>query len=94
MNQVSSFIDGSVVYGADAKTVEQLRSFKNGSLKMLLMEDGRELLPVSMDMEDGCNREEERQKGRYCFVTGTFGASVKLESYAGAKLQADTATYK
>lgn len=70
MNQVSSFIDGSVVYGADGESAKMLRTFKNGTLKMHLMEDGRELLPISLDMGDGCNREEERKKGRYCFMTG------------------------
>lgn len=70
MNQVSAFIDGSVVYGSDENVVKKLRTFKNGSLKMLLTKDGRELLPMSTDMKDGCNREEESIKGRYCFLTG------------------------
>lgn len=70
MNQVSSYVDGSVVYGADDEKVRQLRTFQNGTLKMHLTEDGRELLPVSQDVGDGCNREEEMMKGRYCFMTG------------------------
>lgn len=70
MNQVSSFIDASVVYGSDEKTVKQLRTFSNGTLKMLLTKDGRELLPISTDMKDGCNRKEEKERGRYCFVAG------------------------
>lgn len=71
MNQVSAFIDGSVVYGADEEAARKLRAFEGGRLKMHVTEDGRELLPVSLDMGDGCNREEERKKGRYCFMTGT-----------------------
>lgn len=70
MNQASAFIDGSVIYGSDGSTVKRLRSFTNGTLKMILTDDGRELLPASVDMDDGCNREEERKKGRYCFMTG------------------------
>lgn len=70
MNQVSSFIDASVIYGADEGTAIKLRTLSNGTLKMHLTEDNRELLPISTDMEDGCNREEEKEKGRYCFMTG------------------------
>lgn len=72
LSQVTSFIDGSVVYGADEELVKKLRSFENGTLKMLDTEDGRSLLPISEDLNDGCNREEEEKRGRYCFLTGTF----------------------
>lgn len=75
MNQVSSFIDASVVYGSEEKIVNQLRTFQNGSLKMLLTEDGKELLPISTDMEDGCNRDDERKKGHYCFIAGKSAIS-------------------
>lgn len=70
LNQVSSFIDGSVIYGADEELVEKLRSFENGTLKMFVTEDGRSLLPISEDLNDGCNREEQEKHGRYCFLTG------------------------
>lgn len=68
--QISSFLDGSVVYGSEKETVEKLREHRAGRLKMQVTEDGRELLPVSEKMDDGCNREEEKKKGRYCFMTG------------------------
>lgn len=70
LNQASSFIDGSVIYGNDKDTADELRTFINGELKMLLTPDGQELLPVSSDPTDGCNREEEFRRGRYCFLTG------------------------
>lgn len=70
MNQASAFIDGSVVYGNDENKVMSLRTMSNGLLKMYLTEDNRTLLPVSDDMNDGCNREEQSSKGRYCFASG------------------------
>lgn len=69
MNQVSSFIDGSAVYGTDDQLVGDLRTMRDGLLKMLVIKN-RMLLPISEDPTDGCNREKERQKGRYCFMTG------------------------
>lgn len=70
MNQVTSFIDGSVIYGADVEVVNRLRSFVNGSLKMLITRYTTALLPVSEDPNDGCNREEMARNHRYCFMTG------------------------
>lgn len=70
INQVSSFIDGSVVYGADEETVKKLRSFKGGKLLMYTTPENVTLLPISLDPDDGCNNYEENEKGRYCFMTG------------------------
>ncbi|KAJ8918520.1 hypothetical protein NQ315_015227 [Exocentrus adspersus] len=69
LNQVSAFIDGSVIYGADEELTRKLRTFDNGMLKMLYTEDGRALLPVSDDLTDGCNRHDQQVHGRYCFLT-------------------------
>lgn len=70
MNQVSSFIDASMVYSSDADVAASLRSFKNGTLRVSISKDNRTLLPISTDLNDGCNREDQAEKGRYCFVTG------------------------
>lgn len=70
MNQATSFLDASVVYGTSQKMMDQLRTFEGGELKMLLAPDGRELLPVSTDPNDGCNQEEQLKQGRYCFLSG------------------------
>lgn len=70
MNQATSFLDASVVYGTSLKLMDQLRTFEGGLLKMLLTPDGREMLPVSTDPYDGCNQEEELKQGRYCFLSG------------------------
>lgn len=70
LNQATAFIDGSVIYGNDKEMAEKLRNLKNGTLKVFVTGDGRALLPISEDLNDGCNREEERSNGRYCFLTG------------------------
>lgn len=72
MNQASSYIDGSVVYGTTSTLMSILRSYSGGRLRMSLTPDGRELLPYSTDPNDGCNSEVERLKGRYCFMSGKF----------------------
>ncbi|RZC33028.1 peroxidase, partial [Asbolus verrucosus] len=70
MNQVTSFIDGSVIYGVDDDTVIELRTMQGGELLMYTTEDNRTLLPISTDLNDGCNRKTESDQGRYCFLTG------------------------
>ncbi|KAL3290143.1 hypothetical protein HHI36_023507 [Cryptolaemus montrouzieri] len=70
MNQVTAFIDGSVIYGVEISLVNDLRTMKGGLLKMYYTKDKRSLLPTSTKMNDGCNREEARQKGEYCFEAG------------------------
>ncbi|XP_066158547.1 peroxidase isoform X2 [Euwallacea fornicatus] len=78
MNQASAFIDGSVIYGNDESLVQSLRTMNAGQLKMHVTSDKRSLLPVSHDMNDGCNRLEEQKKGRYCFLTGDSRANENL----------------
>ncbi|CAH0563490.1 unnamed protein product [Brassicogethes aeneus] len=77
INQVSAYIDGSVVYGGSEESARSLRTLEKGKLRMLEVE-GRELLPVSENLTDGCNREVEYNKGRYCFVTGDSRANENL----------------
>ena len=40
--------------------------------------DNRTLLPPSTNPNDGCNREAERRRGRYCFVAGDARANENL----------------
>ena len=77
-NQASSFIDGSVVYGATAEKVNQLRTFLDGELKMYKTIDNRTLLPVNEDPRDGCNEAKENAKGRYCFDSGDARSNENL----------------
>lgn len=72
MNQASSYIDGSMVYGNTESLASRLRTFNNGELDMFYTTDGRALLPVSKDPADGCNQAEEIKNGRYCFISGSY----------------------
>lgn len=77
MNQASSYIDGSMIYGNTESLASRLRTFNNGELEMFHTTDGRTLLPVSTDPADGCNQDEEIRKGRYCFVSGYYNILFK-----------------
>ncbi|XP_049535672.1 chorion peroxidase [Anopheles darlingi] len=78
LNQATAFIDGSVVYGSDEVLMRSLRSGEGGRLRMLRTPDGRELLPVSTDPEDGCNEAEMNAAGKYCFESGDSRANENL----------------
>ncbi|BES90095.1 Animal haem peroxidase [Nesidiocoris tenuis] len=78
LNQVTSYLDGSVIYGSTTKLSKRLRSFSRGRLAVTYSADGKELLPISIDLSDGCNREEEANKGRYCFLAGDSRSNENL----------------
>ncbi|XP_017300485.1 chorion peroxidase-like [Diaphorina citri] len=75
LNQVSSYLDASVVYGNTEELANRLRTFQKGELKMFITPDGRELLPVSTDPLDGCNEKQQNAQGRYCFMSGDARAN-------------------
>ncbi|XP_017874556.1 PREDICTED: chorion peroxidase [Drosophila arizonae] len=77
-NQATAFIDGSVVYGNLEQRQRSLRSYINGTLRMFLTDDGRELLPISSNPEDGCNRMLMTRQGKYCFESGDDRANENL----------------
>lgn len=77
LNTVSAYIDGSMIYGTDVETSLNLRTFVNGTLLTYTTKDNRKLLPISKNF-DGCNREEEAERGRYCFATGDQRANENL----------------
>ncbi|XP_047350126.1 uncharacterized protein LOC124949304 isoform X2 [Vespa velutina] len=78
LNQVTAFIDGSAIYGSDSQTAQNLREFSGGRLRMQITPDNRTLLPASLNLNDGCNREDERLRGRYCFLAGDPRANENL----------------
>jgi len=45
---------------------------------MQLTLDNRTLLPPSTNLNDGCNREAEQRRGRYCFAAGDARANENL----------------
>ncbi|XP_014205752.1 peroxidase-like [Copidosoma floridanum] len=78
LNQVTSFIDGSMIYGSDENTAKDLRYFLGGQLRMQVTQDDRLLLPASTNPFDGCNRQLELARGRYCFASGDVRANENL----------------
>jgi peroxidase len=67
-----------MIYGTDLKTAESLRAFTGGRLRMQITPDKRLLLPASMNANDGCNRQVEFTRGRYCFAAGDIRANENL----------------
>ncbi|KNC28244.1 Chorion peroxidase [Lucilia cuprina] len=78
LNQATSFIDASVVYGNSDLRQKHLRTLSNGLLRMYITEDNRELLPISTNPDDGCNREVMIKQGKYCFESGDDRANENL----------------
>ncbi|XP_037953022.1 chorion peroxidase-like [Teleopsis dalmanni] len=78
LNQATAFIDGSVVYGNTDIRQEYLRTMSNGTLRMFITKDGRELLPLSTNFDDGCNRAQMARDGKYCFESGDDRANENL----------------
>ncbi|XP_037820761.1 myeloperoxidase isoform X1 [Lucilia sericata] len=78
LNQATSFIDASVVYGNSDLRQNHLRTLNNGLLRMYITEDHRELLPISTNPDDGCNREVMIKQGKYCFESGDDRANENL----------------
>lgn len=58
--------------------MNNLRTLKNGLLKMYVTPDNRTLLPVDRTPSDGCNEETMNAKGKYCFASGDSRANENL----------------
>ncbi|XP_050539391.1 lactoperoxidase-like isoform X2 [Daktulosphaira vitifoliae] len=78
LNQASSFLDGSSVYGNSQDLQNDLRSWKDGKMKVFITENGAQLLPPNKDPSDGCNDKNEMEKGRYCFLSGDARANENM----------------
>ena len=61
-NQITSYLDGSMVYGSDADTLHQMRQYKKGLLKS---KDSDMLEPSS---SSECHI--PHQTGKHCFKSG------------------------
>jgi hypothetical protein len=72
MNQNTAYIDASMVYGTTHLEANvKLRVHERGYVRSRLNEDGRWMLAISPDANDGCNRPEFMTKNRFCFKSGT-----------------------
>ncbi|XP_065332745.1 peroxidase-like [Cloeon dipterum] len=78
LNQVTPFIDGSTIYGANKELESQVRAFSGGLLHRSWTSSGIELLPIDRTSNDGCNRAEQVAKGRFCFKTGDTRSNENL----------------
>ncbi|XP_055950747.1 uncharacterized protein LOC129984809 isoform X3 [Argiope bruennichi] len=64
INQVTSFLDGSAVYGSSEEEVKRLRTYKNGLMKT---QEGLELLPPDISNPHDCRASALNHK---CFLAG------------------------
>lgn len=70
-NQASAYIDGSMIYATThLESDVRLMSHSGGNLRGRLNPDGRWMLPIAKEPNDGCNREEFMKQSKYCFKAG------------------------
>ena len=71
MNQATSFIDLSNVYGtSEHQSHDIIRDLDGGYLSSPTEKDGRYMLFRSKDPNDGCNQPDLFAAGRLCFTAG------------------------
>ncbi|XP_047486110.1 peroxidase-like isoform X2 [Penaeus chinensis] len=70
LNEKTSYLDGSAVYGFEQTLVDSLREFKDGLLKFQVTKEGEELVPANTDMTNACNKQEKADIGQFCFRAG------------------------
>ncbi|KAL7641463.1 UNVERIFIED_CONTAM: hypothetical protein RMT77_007334 [Armadillidium vulgare] len=73
MNQVSSYIDGSTIYGSSHEEAKQLRTFRKGRLKTSRFKGGSRLLPRN---PSEC-RSKDNEKS--CFKAGDVRVNEQIQ---------------
>lgn len=61
INQVTSFLDGSAIYGSSVEEANDLRLFRNGLMKTQPSESGKGLLPADDNIID-CNTKSKEKR--------------------------------
>jgi len=69
-NQITSFLDLSVIYGSSENQTGKLRVKKFGRMRAFYADDGRALMPILWDPKDLCNVDEEIEQAHFCFASG------------------------
>ncbi|CAG0879551.1 unnamed protein product [Cyprideis torosa] len=78
-NGQTSFLDGSIIYGSTVEQQVIVRAFSEGKMLITNSDEGTgDLLPVSKELNDGCNKEDEFSKGNYCFLSGDLRVNEML----------------
>ncbi|XP_071494887.1 peroxidasin homolog [Diadema antillarum] len=80
INQITSYIDASNVYGSTKEQADNLRDLTNnfGRLKVgIQVESGRFLLPYNRDTPIDCDRDED-ESPIPCFLVGDFRGNEQL----------------
>lgn len=67
-NQVSSFIDASLVYGNMEQLSQSLQTFQGGQLKMIQTIDSQTLLPISTKLMMCATQKKKTHKGVIVYV--------------------------
>ncbi|KAA0192579.1 Heme binding peroxidase-1 [Hyalella azteca] len=75
INQVSGFLDGSVIYGSSKAESDELRSFKRGQLAVQRGPQGTQLLPADENQVD-CRSSSKKHR---CFKSG----DVRVNEHVG-----------
>ncbi|XP_064094186.1 peroxidasin homolog pxn-2-like isoform X2 [Macrobrachium nipponense] len=70
LNQISAYLDGSVIYGSRKEITNSLRQLVNGLLKVQVTLEGKILLPGEENPNDGCNVHDQFSNGFFCFRAG------------------------
>ena len=65
MNQITHYLDGSAIYGSMRQEEEELRSHRDGLLKV----SERKLLPANTQNNEEC---EANSQGVDCFIAGEW----------------------
>ncbi|XP_042893245.1 peroxidase-like isoform X1 [Penaeus japonicus] len=76
INEKTSYLDGSVIYGTDKEQSDSLRTFKEGML-MYQLSQGEELLPANTNMSGTCNKMGMAKEGHFCFKSGDMRVNVQ-----------------
>lgn len=78
INQITSFIDGSSVYGSEDERAEFLRSFDKGQLKVSTGDNGETLLMLNPTGEDALPNATGGLLGDFQFLAGDVRANEQI----------------